>query len=249
MELILVIDTDINELSAIEYFLTGLRYRVVATATAKKGLQFALSAPPDLLIIGLTLKDRESIENLALIKRDPITKDTPVLGIYAEENPTFIEKMKAFGVAEYLIRPIDKFTIIDKVKSILENSKSKKDREILERVHHIEIIQNVLGRTTIKFYSGVSKYVAPEIRRVFTREFFESTLEDVIILDIRAIPHLNEEDLKILEKILLLFGDKRINILTGKHLGVLLAETDFENKANLFMSNEEIEEFLKIKQD
>lgn len=249
MHLILIIDTDINELSAMEYYLSGLRYRVVATARAKKGLEFALSAPPDLLIIGLTLKDRESIENLAIIKKDPITKDTPVLGVYAEENPHFIEKMKSFGVTDYLVRPIEKFNLVEKVRAVLEAAKLKKDKEISERVSHINIVQNVLGRTTIQFFSGISKYVVHEIRSVFTKEFLESIINDVIVIDIRSIPNLTSEDLNILEKILLLFGTKKVNIITGKHLGIILTETELETKANLFMSNDELEEFLKIKQD
>lgn len=249
MHLILIIDTDINELSALEYYLSGLRYRVVGTARAKKGLEFALSAPPDLLIIGLTLKDKESIENLALIKKDAITKDTPVLGIYSENNPYFIEKMKTLGVTSYLIQPVDKYTLIEKVKSILEATKIKKDREIQERVRHIEIVQEVLGRTTIQFYSGISKYVAHEIRHVFTRDFLASIANDIVTIDIRFIPSLDIEDLNILEKILLLFGDKKINILTGRHLGIILSETELGEKANLFMSKEELEEFLKISQN
>jgi hypothetical protein len=59
---------------------------------------------------------------------------------------------------------------------------------------------------------------------------------------------LTKEDLVILEKILMLFGNKQLNILTGKHLGIILSETDLDTKANLFMSNDELEEFLKIQQ-
>jgi len=247
MHLILILDTDFNDLTTIEYFLSGLRYRVVGTSKAKKALEFARSAPPDLLIIGLSITDKESIENLAFIKKDPITKDSPVLALYKQDDPTLIEKMKKIGVVEHLVKPIIKTQLVDKVHEILEFIDAKKLKDIEERQQHIEVEQKLLGRTTFYFYSGIKKYVAKEIRSVFNKEFLESIINDIISIDLRALPEFTPEDIDILEKIILLFGSKRINLIAGRHIGVILTSSELEEKTNLFMSPEELEEFIKNK--
>ncbi len=245
MQLILIIDNDFNDITTYEYYLSGLRHRVITTTKARKGLEYARSAPPDLLVVGLSISEKESIENLALIKKDDITRNTPVLALYRQDDPIFIEKMKKVGVSDFLFKPVEKKHLINKVSEMLEASREKQKKLLHERQYHIEVDRQVKGRATFHFFSGLKKYVAPEIKGIFKKEFLETIVNEHIAIDIRAIPEMPQDEIEILEKIMMLFGSKKINLIAGKHLGIILATTELEDKCNLFMSFEEYEEFLK----
>ncbi|MCB1143878.1 MAG: response regulator [Leptospiraceae bacterium] len=245
MQLILIIDTDFNDVTTTEYFLSGLRHRVISTTKAKKGLEYARSAPPDLLVVGLSMTDKESIENIVFIRKDKITIDVPILGLFRNDDQVFIEKMKKVGVQEFLVKPIEKSALIEKVSKMLEISKEIKSKTV-ESIKEYIVVSKLETHTMITFHSGLKKHVIPEIKNVFKKDFLESILNTETCLDLRSLPELTEEEVAMLEKIVLIFGNKKISILAGRNLGPILTHADeLEEKVNLFMSPEEFEEFLK----
>ncbi|MCB1178855.1 MAG: response regulator [Leptospiraceae bacterium] len=245
MQLVLVVDTDFNDLTTTEYYLSGLRYRVVSTTKAKKGLEYARSAPPDLLVLGLSISDKESIENIAHIKRDEITKNTPILGLMRQDDENFIKKMKSLGMSQYFVKPVEKNLLVHKVSEMLDKSRERQKRLQSERQFHIEVDRETDGRATFRFFSGLKVYVAPEVKNIFKKELLGAIIKDHVAIDLRAIPEISPEEIEILEKIIMLFGSKKVNLIAGKHLGVLLAHSEIEDRCNLFMSMEEYDAFLK----
>nr|HNI26027.1 hypothetical protein [Leptospiraceae bacterium] len=61
---------------------------------------------------------------------------------------------------------------------------------------------------------------------------------------IRNVPEITAGELLILDRFMKIFGDKKLAIIAGKHMGLLISESDLQEKADLFMSVEEYENFF-----
>ena len=231
MQLVLLIETDFYALKEYEGHLSGNRFRLVDTVSAKKGLEYARSAPPDLIIIGFQPQERDTVtpalpiqlhlwEHRSLflgaitdLKKEPITKHIPVLALIPDLNVPFLEYLQKIGIAGYLPKPVKQNALVHKVNELLSISENIRANIIKETVHHVAVALNNDERVVIIFRSGIKNYVIPEIRRVINHDFIKNSINKHIAFDLRTLPEITLEEMRILEKILKLFGEKRIEIV------------------------------------
>jgi hypothetical protein len=76
-------------------------------------------------------------------------------------------------------------------------------------------------------------------------EFLRSIETNQCCIDLRDIPDMTSDEVGILEKIVGLFGNKKLSIIAGKHLGKIIAGSELSDKSNLFMSLEDYVVFLR----
>jgi CheY-like chemotaxis protein len=245
MQLVLLIETDFYALKEFENHLSGNRFRLVDTVSTKKGLDYAKSAPPDLIIIGFQPQERETVETLIYLKKDPITKQIPILALIQDLNQPFLEYLQKIGVTDYLPKPVKQNALVLKVNELLGLAEKIRANIVKQTVHHVAISLNTDERVVIIFRSGIKNYVLPEIRRVINHDFIKASINKHIAIDLRTLPEISIEELEILEKILKLFGEKRIALITGTHMGNIMKNSDLPDHINLFLSLEDYELFLQ----
>ena len=245
MQLVLLIETDFYTLKELENHLSGNRFRLVTTVNAKKGLEYAKSAPPDLIIISFHPQERETVDTLMYLKKDPITRQIPILALIGDFSQPFLDYLKKIGIADNLAKPIKKDIPIPKVNDLIKVSEKIRDTIVKETVHHISIPLNNEERTVIVFRSGIKNYVIPALRGTLNLEFIKSIIHKHIAVDIHTIPEVTVEELQILEKIVKLFGNKKLALITGTHLGNIMKNSDLSDYANLFLSMDDYELFLE----
>ena len=245
MQLVLLIETDFYALKEYEGHLSGNRFRLVDTVSAKKGLEYARSAPPYLIIIGFQPQERDTAETLIYLKKEPITKHIPVLALIPDLNVPFLEYLQKIGIAGYLPKPVKQNALVHKVNELLSISENIRANIIKETVHHVAVALNNDERVVIIFRSGIKNYVLPEIRRVINHDFIKNSINKHIAFDLRTLPEITLEEMRILEKILKLFGEKRIGLITGTHMGNIMKHSDLPDHINLFLSMEDYELFLQ----
>ena len=85
----------------------------------------------------------------------------------------------------------------------------------------------------------------PELKTLLSPAFLKSIASDFVSIDLRNVPDISPEEAAILEKLLGLFGQKRISLIAGKHMGVLIASTNIQDKAEIFMSLAEFETYVE----
>jgi response regulator RpfG family c-di-GMP phosphodiesterase len=245
MQLVLLIETDFYALKEFEHHLSGNRFRLVTTVSAKKGLEYAKSAPPDLIMIGFQPQERETVDTLMYLKKDPITKQIPVLALIRDSNQPFIDYLLKVGIADYLIKPIKQNSLVQKTNELLGMSEKIRATIVRETQHHVSVSLNNDLRVVIVFRSGIKNYVLPEIRNVLNHDFIKSVITKHIAIDLRTLPEISLEELQILEKILKLFGNKKVSLITGTHLGNIMKNSDLPEYVNLFLSMDDYELFLE----
>ncbi|MBP7282957.1 MAG: hypothetical protein KBA66_15345 [Leptospiraceae bacterium] len=245
MEVIIAIDTEPEYLNNTESLLSGAKYNFVKANEFKKGMDYVKTATPDLLMIGINKIDKELIDTIQFFKKNNTTKNIPILGIYKEQKRADIENGFRLGISAYLVQPLDKHRLLDKVKELMEISKESQSDKILSRKSHITIENPAPGLTKVTFKSGIQKYVLPQVKKTFNMEFLRTVEMGQCCIDVRDIPDMTLDEVKVFEKIVALFGTKRVSIIAGKHLGKIIAGSDLSEKANLFMSLEDYVVFLK----
>ncbi len=245
MELIILIDEDPYELKKIEEDLKGSRFRIISTSNCKKGFDYARSGVPILIIMSLYPHSREGIDTLISLKKETITKNSLVLGIVKEDNPSFNDYLLKVGITTILDRPYTKKRFVDKVNELLQNASNFQNNFIKNLKSHVSITTNAEDRIVIEFRSGIKNYVLPEIRTFLNHEFIKSILNKHISIDIRTLPEMSTEEIEIFEKILKAFGEKKLGIISGPHMGNIIRNSEISDNNNLFLSMQDYEIFLE----
>lgn len=244
MQTIVIIDTNDLEAQDIDIFLKGYKYKTVRIHEVKKGVELTKSVLPELIVIAIESDDRETMAAFLALRKDPITKDIPIIPTIRSNDRNLLENIRKAGIHDYFVKPVNKVKFIEKIKSLLILARKQKSDNIIFRKHHIVIENPTDMITLISFKSGM-KYVLPEIRNIFNPEFLKSLIPKSVSLDIRDLPDLIKDELTIIEKIIGLFGNKKISIIAGKHMGFIISSSDLEDKTNLFLSLDDYVAFLK----
>ncbi|MFH1624370.1 MAG: ATPase, T2SS/T4P/T4SS family [Pseudomonadota bacterium] len=114
--LILSIDDDHDLLRLIERFLTRSGYDVITVDSGPKGLEVISKVKPNLILLDIKMPGMDGYEVCSRLQKNSATAYIPVIfvTVLGEEQ----EKAKAFslGAVDYLVKPIQKDTLIQKVR-------------------------------------------------------------------------------------------------------------------------------------
>lgn len=116
---VLVVDDEESFLGLIKESLEMRGIEVVtATSAIEAGLALA-DHKPDLVLMDVKMPGINGIQACEAIKRNPQTKDIPIIIISALSDDA--DKKKAFkaGVLEYFVKPIDIENLVNKIKAVL----------------------------------------------------------------------------------------------------------------------------------
>jgi signal transduction histidine kinase/CheY-like chemotaxis protein len=115
---LIVEDNEIN-IEYITELLSGMSLRFFAVRTSLEAIDFVKSQKPDLILMDIKLPDNDGNYTLKEIKK--LYPDIPVIvqSAFAFEN----DKLKSFeaGCDDYIVKPIKKIELINKMKKYLKN--------------------------------------------------------------------------------------------------------------------------------
>ncbi len=95
-------------------------FEVVQALNGQDGLRLAKSEKPDLILLDLILPKLSGFEVLADLKKDPKTKDIPIIVLTQLESARDVEKALSLGATTYLVKA--NYTleeVIEKVKQAI----------------------------------------------------------------------------------------------------------------------------------
>ncbi len=118
---ILAIDDEDIYLHAIVGLLSG-SYKILVALNGPEGLQIARSElPPDLILLDVMMPEMGGFDVCRELKKDPYTKDIPVVFLSALDETK--EKTKGFevGGVDYITKPFQGEEVLARVKTHIEN--------------------------------------------------------------------------------------------------------------------------------
>ncbi len=130
---ILVVDDEPDVLELVVYHLEKEAYRVDVADTGDKALKMARENLPSLLVLDLMLPGINGLEICRLLKRDPKTRDIPILMLTARAAEE--DRIKGFelGAHDYVTKPFSPRELVLRIKNLLRlTRKSPNGVELIE---------------------------------------------------------------------------------------------------------------------
>lgn len=116
MALILVIEDNPANMKLATLLLENDGHVALCAVDAETGLTQARLRHPDLILMDVQLPDMDGLAATALLKRDPLTADIPVIALTAMASKADREKSAAAGCDAYIAKPLryrDLYAMID----------------------------------------------------------------------------------------------------------------------------------------
>ena len=116
---ILVIDDSNTNVVLLEAILSGMGYLIETAMSVKEANQIMAKQLPDLILLDLLMPKVNGYDFLKEVKADEKTKSIPVLVISAVTDAENVRKTIAMGAVDYIKKPVDIQSLVEKVKTIL----------------------------------------------------------------------------------------------------------------------------------
>jgi signal transduction histidine kinase/FixJ family two-component response regulator len=167
---ILVIDDDLESLDLIaKQVLEPLGYSVATAIEGGAGLQQAVTAAPEILIVSLSLHGLSGKDVLAALRSQNF--DSPIIVIAPKNDEAQALGAFRLGARDYLVRPLREAEIVAAVDRILDEGRLRRERAALQQQlqqANADLEQRVRELTNL---SGIGKAVVnlSDINSLFTR--------------------------------------------------------------------------------
>jgi CheY-like chemotaxis protein len=118
---ILVVDDEPDCLSIIQCRLEWSKYEVVTADNGAEGLQIAENEKPDIVLLDNNMPVMDGLEMLERMRKKPVLRDMPVIMVTALCESRDIAAASAHGIADYVTKPVDFASLLEKIANLLEN--------------------------------------------------------------------------------------------------------------------------------
>jgi CheY-like chemotaxis protein len=106
-EKVLVVEDHPLNMELAADILESAGYRVVRAADAERGIALAKAEQPALILMDVGLPGIDGLEATRMLKRDPATREIPIVALTSHAMKGDAEKALAVGCAGYISKPID----------------------------------------------------------------------------------------------------------------------------------------------
>ena len=125
---ILVIEDNALSLELVTDILEASGHVVYQARTAEEGLRLAKAAPPDVILMDLSLPGMDGLVATKTLKADPATRHLPVIALTAHAMRGDEQGALEAGCDGYLSKPIDTGTFPARVEGFIAAARSRKAR-------------------------------------------------------------------------------------------------------------------------
>jgi two-component system, OmpR family, alkaline phosphatase synthesis response regulator PhoP len=126
---VLIVDDNVQNVELLQAYLEDLS---VQTAVANDGMQAMTKVQeekPDLILLDIMMPKMSGFEVCKNLKKDPATRDIPVIMITALNEISDIERSVECGTDDFLTKPVNKLELLTRVKSLLRLRHLKNELE------------------------------------------------------------------------------------------------------------------------
>jgi len=131
-------EEDIREL--VRYNLAKEGYQVTGVKSGEEGLDAAINALPDLVILDIMLPGIDGLEVCRRLKNNSTTQDIPIIMLTAKGEESDIVAGLELGADDYIAKPFSPKVLIARIRTVLRRKTMETFDEIkVVRVHDLEI--------------------------------------------------------------------------------------------------------------
>lgn len=143
MEKILVVDDSPGNIRIVAAMLQP-NYNILAANNGVRAIKIAEDTQPDLILMDVMMPDMDGFTVCETLKKNPNTKDIPIIFITAKTELDDIVKGFSIGGCDYISKPFNPEELLVRVNTHIELKRSK---ELLQKyIHELELKNKELDR-------------------------------------------------------------------------------------------------------
>lgn len=116
----LVIDDSATILALLSRMLRQNGYEVLEAADAEQGLELARSQAPELVFLDIVLPGMDGFAALRQLRRDPLTREIPVIMISGNEQATEQFYVHRIGADDFMKKPFSRGEVFARIERLLD---------------------------------------------------------------------------------------------------------------------------------
>lgn len=118
---VVVIDDSATVCAALRKILQSIGLRVRMASSAEEGLEMILADRPDLVFLDIVLPKMNGFSALRVLRRNPLTRDIPVIMISGNEQATEQFFGSAIGADDFMKKPFSRMEVFSRMEHLLDN--------------------------------------------------------------------------------------------------------------------------------
>lgn len=118
--LVLMVDDNMNNLQVLGNILKIKNYDIGVATNGKQTIQMAISTIPDIILLDIMMPEMDGFDVCRELKKNPVTKDIPIIFLTAKSEIDDIVKGLRYGAADYVTKPFNSIELLARVKTHLD---------------------------------------------------------------------------------------------------------------------------------
>lgn len=136
---VLIVDDNVQNVELLQAFLETLPVKLITAYDGVEALEKVAQHNPDLILLDIMMPRMSGFQVCRKIKSDPATKDIQILMVTALNELGDIEQASECGTDDFVSKPVNKFELMTRVKSLLRVRHLKSELErALTYLHEVE---------------------------------------------------------------------------------------------------------------
>ena len=142
---VLIVDDNAQNVELLQAFMESLPVKIVTAGDGIEALRKVAEHNPDLILLDVMMPHMSGFQVCQRLKSDSKTRDIQILMVTALNELGDIERATECGTDDFVSKPVNKFELLTRVKSLLRVRHLKTELErALTYLHEIEQDEEVL---------------------------------------------------------------------------------------------------------
>jgi two-component system cell cycle response regulator len=116
---VLIVDDNEQNVELLQAYLEALPVRIEIARDGVEALDAVARAKPDLILLDIMMPRMSGFQVCRQIKDDPATSDIQILTVTALNELGDVERAAECGTDDFVSKPVNKFELLTRVKSLL----------------------------------------------------------------------------------------------------------------------------------
>ena len=147
---ILIVDDVVSNVLLLKILLTNEKFQVCTANCGNMCIEQAKAEKPDLILLDVMMPDISGFDAAVILKKDPETKDIPIIFLTALNNPSDLVHGFQVGASDFLTKPFNKEELVIRVmhqitvvaaKRIIE----KQNRDLTATINNRDKMYSVIA--------------------------------------------------------------------------------------------------------
>jgi CheY-like chemotaxis protein len=136
---VLIVDDNPQNIELLAAFLESLPCKLITAQDGVEALEKVAAEKPDLILLDIMMPRMSGFQVCRKLKSDPTTRDIQILMVTALNELGDIEQASECGTDDFVSKPVNKFELLTRVKSLLRVRHLKSELErALTYLHEVE---------------------------------------------------------------------------------------------------------------